>query len=245
MHEAQMHPRNAFVTLTYRPEDLRTNSLVHRDYQLFIKKLRRHVDRTTQTPIRYYMSGEYGTRGRRPHFHACLFGHDFEDKKHWRMMPSGSRLYTSGTLDKIWGHGFTSVGAVTFESAAYIARYLMDKITGPNAWQFYQHTDEQTGEITDLVPEYNKMSQGIGKAWLQKYEMDAYPEGEILIRGHKSKTPKYYDKKFKETNPEEYEAMKMQRELQALEYRDDNTPERLAAKERVAQAKVNLLLRKL
>lgn len=209
-----------------------------------MKRLRRQTQPKT---IRYYMAGEYGTQHRRPHFHACLFGHDFDDKKHWRSTGSGSKLYTSETLDEIWGNGFTSVGAVTFESAAYIARYIMDKKTGNNAGQYYEHIDEQTGEITDLLPEYNKMSlrPAIGKRWLEKYKTDAYPEGEILTRGHKGKTPKYYDKLFKEEDPDGYEEMKNNRELQALEYRNDNTPERLKAKETVTLAKINQLIRKL
>lgn len=238
-----MHKHNAFLTLTYKPELLETRSLVHRDYQLFMKRLRKQLPHK----VRYYMCGEYGGQHGRPHFHACLFGHDFDDKKHWRTTPSGAALYTSATLDGIWGKGFTSIGAVTFESAAYIARYIMAKITGPNAWQFYQHIDEETGEITDLEPEYNKMSlrPAIGKTWLKRYREDVYPEGEILIRGHKSKAPKYYDKEFKREDPAAFAELKTQREVQALEYRDDNTPQRLQAKERVAVAKINRLIRKL
>lgn len=251
-----MHKENAFITLTWKPELLCTHSLVHRDWQLFMKRLRRYIDRHAQhapsghllgKKVRYYMAGEYGSQHRRPHFHACLFGYDFPDKKYWRTTPSKSKLYTSATLDKLWGNGFTSVGAVTFESAAYIARYIMAKITGPNAWQYYEHTDETTGEITDLLPEYNKMSlnPAIGKSWLEKYAADAYPEGKILIRGYKSKTPKYYDKQYKKTDREQWEEMKNKRELEALQYRDDNTPQRLKAKETVAKAKINQLIRQL
>lgn len=244
MHEAQMHAQNSFLTLTYDPAKLTSPSLRHRDWQLFMKRLRRFLKKKK---VRFYMAGEYGTQHGRPHFHSCLFGHDFEDKKHWRNMPSGARLYTSETLDRIWGQGFTSIGAVTFESAAYIARYLMDKITGPNAWQFYQHTDEETGEITDRQPEYNKMSlrPAIGKEWLTKFHSDVYPEGQVLVRGYMGAAPKYYDKLFKKEDPQAYQEMKEQREQQALLYRNDNTDARLKVKEIVARAKVDRLLRKL
>lgn len=243
MHEAQLHEKNAFVTLTYKPETLETPSLRHRDYQLFMKRLRKKQ----KQQISYYMAGEYGTNRGRPHFHACLFGTDFKDKKYWRTTDSKSKLYTSETLDQLWGHGFTSIGNVTFESAAYIARYILEKKTGKGAWKYYEHLNHETGEIQDLLPEYNRMSlkPAIGKRWLEKYNADAYPEGEILTRGHKSKTPKYYDKQYKKENPEQYEEMKMKRELQALEYRQDNTPERLKAKETVTNAKINQLIRKL
>lgn len=193
------------------------------------------------------MAGEYGGQLGRPHFHACLFGHDFADKKHFKTMSGGSALYTSETLDRLWSHGFTSIGSVTFESAAYIARYIMDKITGPTAGHFYEQTDELTGEIYKLRPEYNRMSlrPAIGKGWFEKYSSDVYPEGEMLVRGYKSKSPAYYDKLFKEVDPDAYEQMKLDREALGIEYREDNTPERLAAKERVTVAKVNRLIRKL
>lgn len=195
----------------------------------------------------FYMAGEYGTQHRRPHFHACLFGIGFKDAKPWRTTSTGSKLYTSEELDKTWGKGFTSIGEVNFESAAYIARYIMTKITGDNAAKYYEHIHDDTGEIEQLLPEYNKMSlrEPIGKPWLDKFHSDVYPEGEILVRGHKSKAPKYYDKIQKRKEPQEYEEMKMQRELQAMEYRQDNTDQRLKAKERVKLAQVNQLLRKL
>lgn len=264
MHHAQMHEQNAFITLTYNDEHLAGPSLEHRHFQLFMKRLRKSVSRASNKNqsardldqkgqpngrLSYYMAGEYGSTTRRPHYHACIFGWEPSDKLYWRRTPTGSRLYTSQLLDKLWGKGFTSIGDVNFESAAYIARYIMAKITGPNSAQFYEHVDEQTGVITDLKPEYNKMSLGknnaIGKTWLQKYEQDVYPEGELLIRKTKTKTPKYYDKLYKKKEPDNYEEMKMNRELQQLEYVKDNTPERLAAKERVKRAQTNALLRTL
>lgn len=42
VHQASMYPDNCFVTLTYAPEYLPYNgSLVHRDFQLFMKRLRK------------------------------------------------------------------------------------------------------------------------------------------------------------------------------------------------------------
>lgn len=248
-----MHENNSFVTLTYDEKNLLSNSLCHRDWQLFIKRVRKHADMGARphTPdkISYYMAGEYGGTTRRPHFHACIFGWTPNDKQYWKRTPTGSRLYISSSLNALWKQGFTSIGDVTFESAAYIARYIMDKKTGPLAGKYYEHINELTGEIEDLKPEYNKMSLGknnaIGKKWLQQYLTDAYPSGEILIRKHKSKTPKYYDKQYKLLEPDKYEQLKMNRELQALEYRNDNTPARLKAKEIVKRAQINSLLRTL
>lgn len=257
MHHAQMHRHNSFITLTYNDEHLETQSLNHRHFQLFMKSLRERLSRssdnmqsdldpiTSKPACSYYMAGEYGSRTRRPHFHACLFGIEFTDKKYWRKMPSGSRLYTSDTLDQIWKKGFTSIGDVNFESAAYIARYILAKRNGQQAERYYEHVNDQTGEITDLLPEYNRMSlkTPIGKTWLEKYTTDVYPEGQVLIKNNKTKSPKYYDKQYKKKEKEKYEEMKKQREIQAMKYRNDNTPQRLKAKERVKLAQINQLLR--
>lgn len=238
-----MHEENEFITLTYAPEKLESLSLRHRDYQLFMKRLRK----STKKKISYYMAGEYGSNHRRPHFHACLFGMGFSDRKYWKTTASKSKLYTSETLTNLWGKGFASTGNVTFESAAYIARYIMDKKTGKDTGRYYEQINEETGEITDLLPEYNAMSlkPAIGKRWLQKYLTDVYPEGQILVNKHKSLSPKYYDTQYKKLNPILYEELKQTRELQSLEYRGDNTPLRLRSKELVALAKTNQLLRSL
>ncbi|WMC01488.1 replication initiator protein [Microvirus D_HF4_320] len=265
-----MHQENSFLTLTLDEEHYKP-SLDHRDFQLFMKRLRAQhkralgkgrrtdaLDRNNNRgrpanmghspiPLSYYMAGEYGSQHRRPHYHACIFGWRPKDLIYWRKTKAGSKLYTSEHLDKLWGKGFTSIGDVNFESAAYIARYIMAKITGKDAWKYYQHVNEDTGEITDLKPEYNRMSLGkataIGKTWLQKYKTDVYPEGKILVRKFKSTTPEYYDRQYKKEEPNQYEQMKMERELQALEYRNDNTDSRLKAKERVKRAQINSLLR--
>lgn len=197
--------------------------------------------------IRFYMAGEYSEKGR-PHFHACLFGHDFKDKIYFKKTTNNGKLYTSATLDKIWGKGFCSIGDVTHESAAYIARYIMGKITGPNAALAYQRINEETGEIYDLQPEYNKMSlkPGIGATWIEQYETDVFPEGEVTLReGRRTRTPKYYDRKFKKKDRINYEEMLWKREQRAKEYIQDTTPERLKVREQVAQAKLNQLLRSL
>lgn len=257
VNHAQLFRNNAFITLTYAPEKLLSPSLRHRDFQLFMKRLRKCVsgssnkiqsdpDLITQIKtISYYMAGEYGEQHRRPHFHACLFNCQFNDKKYWKKTATGSRLYTSETLDQLWGHGFTSIGEVNHESAAYIARYIIAKKTGPGAWKYYEHLDPETGEITDLKPEYNKMSlrPAIGKQWLENYTADVYPHGTIQVKNKTLKTPKYYDKKYKKQELKKYEQMKKQRAIKALQYRNDNTPSRLATKERVKRAQLNQLLR--
>lgn len=198
------------------------------------------------TNIRFYMAGEYGEQTQRPHYHAAIFGYDFPDKKHWKTT-RGGKLYTSERLDKLWGQGFTTVGELTFESAAYIARYITSKLTGPAAKTKYEYIDQETGEIINKEKEYNRMSlrPAIGATWLEKYTADVYPEGTVLARGHKSKAPKYYDKKYSEREPLAFEETQWLRHQLSERRRDDNTPERLRDKEQVKLAATQTLKRKL
>ncbi len=245
MHEAQMHTQNCFITLTYDDAHLPSDrSLHYRDFQLFIKRLRK---RYPGRRIRYYMAGEYGENFGRPHWHACIFGLDFDDKKLWKRTAANSVLYRSKDLELLWPFGYSSIGDVTFESAAYVARYIMKKVTGKNAAEHYQEIDPDTGEITNRTPEFTKMSlkPGIGYEWYKQYTSDVYPHDYVVVRGKKVKPPKYYDKKYKIDNPYEFDELLYIREKSSKLNYADNTPERLLVKEQVAKAKLQKLKRNL
>jgi hypothetical protein len=245
MHEAQMHEQNCFITLTYDDAHLPSDrSLHYRDFQLFIKRLRK---RYSGRRIRYYMAGEYGENFGRPHWHACIFGLDFDDKKLWKRTSTNSLLYRSENLELLWPFGYSSIGDVTFESAAYVARYIMKKVTGKNASEHYQEIDPDTGEITNRTPEFTKMSlkPGIGYEWYKQYTSDVYPHDYVVVRGKKVKPPKFYDKKYKIDNPYEFDELLYIREKSAKLRHEDNTLERLAVKEQVAKAKLQKLKRNL
>ena len=132
MFESQLHEKNSFITLTYSNEHLPfPPSLDHRHFQLFMKRFRKEFK------LRYYMCGEYGDKFFRPHFHACLFGVDFkEDRVLVKRSPSGHDLYRSPTLERFWTFGQSAIGDLTFESAAYVARYVTKKITGDLAGDY-------------------------------------------------------------------------------------------------------------
>lgn len=245
VHEAQLYQDNCYITLTYDDHNIPAdNSLEHRDFQLFMKRLRKKFSDKT---IRYYMAGEYGEKNQRPHFHAALFNHDFNDKIHLKQNAQGNILYTSPTLEKIWTKGFSSIGALTFESAAYIARYIMKKITGEQKQKHYEITQEKTGKIINKKQEYNNMSRrpGIGQNWLKKYKKDVYPDGTLIINAQKARPPRYYDLEYKKTNPRAYARMIAKRAEEALSKLPDNNDSRLQAKQTVKQAQLDQLKRKL
>jgi hypothetical protein len=257
MHEAQMHTSNCFITLTYAPEfitEAKDLSLNYEHFQLFMKRLRKRFSGKT---IRFYMAGEYGELRDRPHFHACIFGLDFEDKKFFKRTETGSILYTSKILEELWPYGYSSVGDVNFESAAYVARYIMKKINGKprldkdGKWvdpmDHYRYCDLETGELIDRTPEFNKMSlkPGIGQAWFDKFMSDVYTTDSVVVRGKKCRPPRFYDNKFKELFPDQFNDIQFAREVEGRSHFEDNTLERLAVKEKVALAKLSLLKRKI
>lgn len=245
VHEAQMHEHNEYITLTY-DDDHYTPSLIYRDFQLFMKRLRKQracFDVTTwQYTPRYYMAGEYGELNGRPHFHAALFGVRFSDRQFLKNTSAGYPIYTSKTLEDLWRYGYSSTADVTFESAAYIARYIMKKITGDNAAQHYETINEATGEITTRTPEFNRMSlkPAIGARWIERYQGDVYPHDRVVINGTQFKPPRYYDEYLKLKHQDEHQQIKNNRKEKAKLTKHDNTPERLKAHDDVTKARLNL-----
>lgn len=248
MHESKMHDESSFITLTYSPEFLPANgSLVYRDWQLFAKRLRFACG-----PFRFFMCGEYGERTYRPHFHACVFGLGFPDRYYWRMSDSGFKLFRSPLLENLWKQGSAEVGDVSFESAAYVARYCLKKVTGDKAKAHYERVDLVTGEIINLTPEFCHASNGggraatwkggIGKGFFDKYKSDMYPHDRVVVRGVEAKPPRYYDKQL---SAEELEWIKKCRLEKALLRADDNTVDRLRVRETCTRARLEFKVRPL
>lgn len=245
VHEAKLYEHNCFITLTYDDDHLpKDGSLSHRDFQLFFKRLRKQFPNNN---IRYYMCGEYGELNGRPHFHAILFNHTFTDLFLHSKSPSGSHLFRSPTLERLWPFGFASIGAVTFESAAYVSRYVMKKVTGSLADSHYERIDPSTGEIIWLKPEYNRMSlkPGIGASFYHKYKSDIFPHDRVVHDGTEHRVPRYYDKLLSRSNPELLEEIKSQRIIDIQTKSHDNTTQRLNSKEIVQIAQLNQLKRRL
>lgn len=243
MHEAAIHSANCFITLTYATPPL-NNSLDYKHFQDFLKRLRKHFEPQI---IRYYMCGEYGEKLDRPHYHACLFGVDFLDKKQWSTAPSGDRLYRSATLERIWPYGFSLIGSVTAQSAGYVARYVMKKQYGENQDEHYRWTDPETGETAIRTPEFNKMSlkPGIGANWFHKYHMDVFPHDHVIVNGQKQLPPRYYLKLYGDMDPAGADANQHKRMVKSKALQPDNSYPRLDVKAQVLRAKLSQLKRQL
>lgn len=276
-HECSLYESgrgNSFITLTYNDDKVPYDgSLVKPHFQKFMKRLRKAV---TPHRIRYFMCGEYGTCEDgtlgRPHYHAILFNQDFS-RDELVHSDRGVHLYRSDFLDSLWvdpedgeSMGFASVGDANFQSAGYVARYCVKKVTGKLEDDFYWRVDPGTGEAFKIEPEYASMSTGrpckehkrvepecddcqggIGGKFYEKWKGDFYPRDETpvgegtVLPG----TPRYYLERLRKADPELFEDIKERREGFRVRNAKEYTPERLMAKYKVKKAQVGTLRRQL
>nr|QJB19082.1 MAG: replication initiator protein [Microvirus sp.] len=246
VHEAKLHAENCFITLTYddvhlpRSVDLETGeinagvlpSLNKRDIQLFFKRFRKRFGEG----IRYFQCGEYGSLHSRPHHHAIVFGFDFPDKV-LLFEKRGVKLFSSAILSELWPHGLSSIGDVTFESAAYVARYILKKINGEKA------DDHYVGRL----PEYVTMSRrpGIAHDYYEQYGLDIYANDLVFIRDNVvARPPRYYDRLYDLTNHSDFARICLRRRRCAVNG-PDNSFERLVVRERVQFLRSKQLTRSL
>ena len=233
-HESQMHETNLFITLSYDEENLPEHgSLNHKDFQRFIQRVRRYMD--PENKIRYFMCGEYGPRGGRPHYHAILFGVEYPDMYLWRE-EGNYQYFRSPTLEKHWPYGNSELTLFSTQTANYVAGYILKKQTGPKGKRERERLIPETGEIIELQEEYVRASNrpGIGHSWYQLYKTDLYPGDFAVMDGKKWPVPRYYDKLYKEENPEAFEEILERRIEFANCHEYDNTSHRLKQRKECA-----------
>lgn len=285
MHEAKSHKANSFITLTYNEKNLPENRTLRvEDFQLFMKRLRywkSEQKNGSSSPLRYFHCGEYGCddpencrepgcrHTARPHYHACIFGEDFfADRKPWKKTKAGHQLYISETLSKEWGLGDAYIGELTFESAAYVARYCLKKVTGEQASDHYNEycpyppfkiPNLQTGEFEIKIethsirkPEYVTMSRrpGIGGPWIEKYLDETYRDDTVIVPRKKKNVectpPPYYDKVLEKLDPVLHDQVKKERQLAAKIFAESEEAEsaRLRVREIVKEETIKTTLRR-
>lgn len=242
MHEAQMHECSCFLTLTYDEEHLPADqSLNVKHFQDFMKRYR---ERVRPLKLKFYHCGEYGSDLLRPHYHACIFGHDFPDRELFNVR-KGNRYYISALLADLWRFGHHIIGDVTFESAAYVARYCTKKVNGDEAERHYEKIDPESGEVFKLFPEYSTQSNGLGASWCDKYLSDIWNSStldDFIVdsNGVPARPPRYYFLRLKEAEERKAASVKAKRLTGARKAAADNTPSRLKAREKVVKARQSL-----
>lgn len=223
MLELQYHDVAWFVTLTYNDNNAPVSGLFDdetgewiggltldkRDCQLFMKRLRFAF---SDDRIRFYLAGEYGPSTFRPHYHAIIFGLHLDDLQPFSCSTLGYQYYLSPVLSRIWSKGYVLVGAVSWDTCAYTARYVTKKYSGDLADQAY-------GQF-GLVPPFSLMSRkpGIGRQYYDDHP-DICRTGKAYIStedGSRTiRSPTYFNRLFAVDFPEEAEQNRLIRERMA------------------------------
>lgn len=215
--EAMCHDSNYFITLTYDDHNLptidvtndstgeviKTPTLRYDDFSKFMKRLRKR----TGQKLKFIVSGEYGPKTYRPHFHAIIFGLKLDDLKLQSKNFRGDEWYSSDFVTDVWKNGFVTIGKVEWSSACYVANYTLKKLKA-------QIDYDQVGlEPPRLVCSkgialemYNKLDSHFHK--YQFYDV-ATPRGCRRIT-----TSRYYDEKF--IDPEMLKDIKLKRKEYAF-----------------------------
>lgn len=219
LHEKKQHKVSSFVTLTYDQEHLpHVGTLVPTDLQLFHKRLHNRLLDARGYGIRYFGCGEYGDLNKRPHYHSILFGVGFPDKKLYSRNDRGEPIFSSAYLDEVWGMGAAKVGDVTFESAAYVARYCVKKVDGAKRDAGHYAVYDSDGVIHEREPEFAHMSRrpGIGAGYFAKYGSELMTHDSIVIDGREVPSIRYYDKKIEALDPVRMASIKRSRQAKSI-----------------------------
>lgn len=207
-------------------------SLIKKDVQLFLKKVRRFQDyhyreklsnllEGSVTPkVRFFLCGEYGSKTSRPHYHILLFN----------ALPK-----TVEALPKLWSYktgngdiiprGITHVGKITPASIKYVCKYILKSKVEKNKY---------------VIPEFTLMSRGSKKEGTKgigyqfftsekaRYNLN---NSTLLVRNHNNKwqiMPKYYrDKLFPDSDRKIKAYENLVNELNKIEIADDDRIEKL------------------
>lgn len=216
--EAQLHEQCAFITLTYNDDHLPEGGvLVRKHWTDFAKRLRERLRELGHPPIRFFYCGEYGRRNLRPHFHAVVFGFDFSGDRVDMRQSGAHPLFRSPFLESLWidtdtgkSLGFSSVGTVTYESAAYVSSYVVKKNT--------KHAKRI--EALGLPPEFARGSNFLAREWLRRFYLDVYPgrgRSEVTINGKSFVPPRRFDEYMQSIDPERISEVKKLRRLDMAE----------------------------
>lgn len=241
MLEAKKYDHNYFITLTYDDEHVPINSKIEyeEEYKLhgeivesktielendgtwgyslapehmktFLNSLRKYFERKGHKGVKYFYCGEYGEQTHRPHYHIILLNcpldiEQFYDthiddnyKAHWK----------SREIERFWKKGMMDLAECEWSCVAYVARYCTKKLDMSGDKRVYLNKG--------LLPEYVRMSKGIGFDYYRQHKEEIYKNDEMIMKTVKGNTgsfkpPKAFDRKFKETDPKGFELIRKSR----------------------------------
>lgn len=204
--EAKLHEHNWFLTLTYNDEHLPmkdfaeangkiyprrddwAGTLEKSDLQKFFKRLRKRG-----ISVRYLACGEYGGQGARPHYHAILFGSEFDSDTFYNARYVNNNLYWQNkVIESCWQLGYSYIGEANWNTMAYVARYVVKKQRGQYAADYYAERGQE--------PEFLVSSRrpAIGQEYYNLHADEIYRDDKILLHNTSgnfyAKPPRYFDK---------------------------------------------------
>lgn len=216
MVEAQSHRESCVITLTYAPDHLPGDNMIHyEDVQAFLKRFR---ERLSPRKIRYFVSCEYGDKHGRPHYHFICFGwFPPVDKVKYLFTRHGNKFYRCDWLNDVWQKGYATVGTLTEKSAFYCSKYI------------------QKLNFRDMpVPPQVHMSlkPGIGECG---YNPDVMLHSrKLYLNGHAYALPRYYQKLLdRDYPPDEFER------VSRLAYMSDPLCHYVSSREQLSRDKIS------
>lgn len=216
MLELPYHNQSWFITLTYDDEHIpksecitedgeyiENGTLRKKDLSDFMKRLRRAYEYHTdnENKLRFFGCGEYGSKTMRPHFHVIVFGLELPpgDLLFYKRNFRGDNYYNSKLVSSCWKNGFSVLGDVSWESCAYVARYIMKKHLGKDS-DFY--------ERYNIAPEFTLMSRrpGIAKQYYEDHKDELFNNDFVSVPTNDGSKriypPQYFEKLFEMDFPE-------------------------------------------
>ena len=168
------------------------------------------VGREIELGTRFFMAGEYGEEKLRPHYHICLMNTPLPDIFYFGKTSLGMLLYRSPWLESLWKFGHVTIGKLTYQSAAYVARYCMKKVAGCTREEY---------ERIGLTPEFTNCSRrpGIGFNYCLKNGEHIFDNDSIVLpsiskdQKNVQSIPRYFDKIYSEIDPKTVSKVKSKR----------------------------------
>lgn len=170
------HSTSAFVTFTYDDSHLRIKegfinpTLSKDDLHKYLDKIRHMIP--SDVDYEYFVSGEYGDKFGRPHYHALFFGLDYELYKDF--------------FERSWKLGSVKVLPCSVSSFRYVSKYVCKS---------YYKSDSEYYDY-GIIPPFCKYSRGLGSSVFYQYKDDIEKNGFFVFKGRKIYCNRYYFNKM-------------------------------------------------
>lgn len=206
--ELQSHDVACWTTLTYdndhlpNPETLRKGHL-----SSWLKCVRARVSELG-IKVRFFASGEYGERTKRPHYHCILFG-----------------LSAHTSFQDSWPHGFARTDPLTPASIQYVAGYCSKKLGDYVKYPYVlvDKVDHSTGEIIGTTKHYPierpfvLMSRNPGLASAASRRFSSSWRTHAIYQGNPIPVPRYLHQSWlKGATPSQIEELEHEKSMRPL-----------------------------